>query len=77
MTQTSIEFVDETAALGGDMYALTTCRGVVSTHSFLTRVGFDKLTEWQEVRSRPYDEQRVLLRDPEVARPAGARGIPR
>jgi N-acyl-D-aspartate/D-glutamate deacylase len=39
---------------------------VVSGHSFLTRLGFDRLPEWQEVRDRPYAEQMVLLRDPEV-----------
>ena len=50
------------------MYGLTHCRGVVSAHSFLTRLGFDSLPEWQEVRSRPFPEQKRLLRDPEIRR---------
>jgi N-acyl-D-aspartate/D-glutamate deacylase len=66
MLQPSLEFIDETAGQGGNMYALTHCRGIVSTQSFLTRLGFDRLPEWKEVRSRPYEEQKVLLRDPDV-----------
>jgi N-acyl-D-aspartate/D-glutamate deacylase len=62
----SLDTMEATAARGGEMYGLTHCRGVVSAHSFLTRLGFDKLAEWQEVRRRPLDEQRVLLRDPAV-----------
>jgi N-acyl-D-aspartate/D-glutamate deacylase len=62
----SVELIDETVAQGGEMYGLTHCRGIVSAQSFLTRLGFDRLTEWQEVRSRGYEEQRVLLGDPQV-----------
>jgi N-acyl-D-amino-acid deacylase len=68
MVQLSIEMLDETVALGGQMYSLMNCRGIVSVHSFQTRLGFDKLAEWQEVRSRPIEEQKVLLRDPDVRR---------
>ena len=66
LAQPSIEFMDETAALGGAMYGLTHCRGVMSGQSFLTRLGFDSLVEWQDVRGRPHDEQKVLLRNPDV-----------
>jgi N-acyl-D-aspartate/D-glutamate deacylase len=62
----SLGTMEATAARGGEMYGLTHCRGVASAHSFLTRLGFDNLAEWQEVRSRSLDEQRVLLRDPAV-----------
>ena len=68
LPQPSLELMDETAARGGDLYALTHCRGVVSAQSFLTRLGFDCLPEWQEVRRRPYPEQQALLRDPDVRR---------
>jgi N-acyl-D-aspartate/D-glutamate deacylase len=64
----SVEYIDEIWARGGEAWALTHTRGVSSTQSFLTRLGFDKLPEWQEVRRRPLDEQKVLLRDPEVRR---------
>jgi N-acyl-D-amino-acid deacylase len=66
LPQPSLEYMDETATLGGDMFGLTHCRGVVSAQSFLTRLGVDDLPEWQEVRRRPYAEQMVLLRDPAV-----------
>jgi N-acyl-D-aspartate/D-glutamate deacylase len=66
LPQPSLRLIEETAAQGGDMWALTHCRGVVSAQSFLTKLGFDRLPEWQEVRERPYAEQMVLLRDPGV-----------
>jgi len=64
--QPSIELMEETATRGGEMYALTHCRGVVSAQSFQTRLGFDGLPEWQEVRRHPYPTQQALLRDPAV-----------
>jgi N-acyl-D-aspartate/D-glutamate deacylase len=60
------EFIDETAALGGHIYGLTHCRGVSEVQSFRTSLRFDVLPEWKEVRSRPLEEQRRLLQDPEV-----------
>jgi N-acyl-D-amino-acid deacylase len=68
LPQPSLELIDETAARGGDLWALTHCRGVVSAQSFLTKLGFDRLPEWQAVRAHPYAEQRALLRDPDVRR---------
>jgi N-acyl-D-amino-acid deacylase len=68
LPQPSLELIDETAARGGDLWALTHCRGVVSAQSFLTKLGFDRLPEWQEVRVRPLAEQKALLRDPDVRR---------
>jgi N-acyl-D-amino-acid deacylase len=61
-----IDFIDETNARGGDAWAFTHCRSVLAAQSFLTTLAFDSLEEWQEVRSRPLDEQKVLLRDPDV-----------
>jgi N-acyl-D-amino-acid deacylase len=66
LAQPTLELIDETVARGGDMWALTHSRGVVSAQSFQTRLGFDKLAEWQEVRSQPIEAQKSLLRDPEV-----------
>ncbi len=68
LPQPSLQLLDETAARGGEMYAMTHCRGVCSTHSFRTRLGFDSLPEWQEIRRHPLSEQRDLLRDPEIRR---------
>jgi N-acyl-D-amino-acid deacylase len=66
LAQPTLELIDQTVARGGEMWALTHSRGIVSAQSFLTRLGFDKLAEWQEVRTRPLAEQKALLRDPEV-----------
>jgi len=62
----TLPLMEETTALGGKMYGLTNCRGVSVLLSFRTRLPFDKLPEWQEVRSRPLEEQRTLLQDPDV-----------
>jgi N-acyl-D-amino-acid deacylase len=66
LPQPSLEYMDEVAARGGHLWALTHCRALVSAQSFLTTLGFDCLPEWQEVRERPLAEQVELLRDPEV-----------
>ena len=63
-----IDFVDEAVAQGGDLYAFTHCRNVMSAQSFLTKLAFDSLEEWRDLRSRPLEEQQVLLRDPELRR---------
>jgi N-acyl-D-aspartate/D-glutamate deacylase len=66
LPQPSMDLLEEVTAHGGEMHALTHCRGILSAHSFQTRLGFDRLPEWQAVRSRPIAEQKVLLRDPET-----------
>ena len=60
--------LDETAAAGGRMFAQVHSRSLAVVLSFETRLPFDRLPEWREVRQRPLDEQRALLRDPEVRR---------
>ena len=67
MPQPSVDFIDETVAMGGEIYGLTHCRGIVSAQSFRTRLGFDELAEWQQVRGQPYEAQQVL-RDADVRR---------
>jgi N-acyl-D-amino-acid deacylase len=66
LPQPSLQFIDDTAALGGQLWAMTHCRGVVSAQSFLTKLGFDRLPEWQPIRALPHAEQMAALRDPEV-----------
>jgi N-acyl-D-amino-acid deacylase len=61
-----IDFVDETVERGGDLWAFTHCRSVLAAQSFLTKLAFDSLTEWQDLRSRPHHEQMAMLRDPEI-----------
>ena len=62
----TLAFIDETCAAGGRMFGLTHSRGVSVLTSFKTRLAFDVLPEWKEVRSRPLDEQARALRDPDV-----------
>jgi N-acyl-D-amino-acid deacylase len=62
----TVRIIDDTVARGGRMWGLTHSRGVGIMQSFETRVSFDKLPAWQEVRSQPLARQRVLLKDPDV-----------
>jgi N-acyl-D-aspartate/D-glutamate deacylase len=64
--QLTTDYIDGTVAAGGEMFGLTHSRGIMTAQSFLTRLGFDTLVEWQDLRSRPLDEQKVLLQDPEL-----------
>jgi N-acyl-D-amino-acid deacylase len=69
LPQPSMEYIDETVALGGELHLLTHCRASLgSAQSFLTTLSFDCLDEWRDVRRRPLAEQAVLLRDPDVRR---------
>jgi N-acyl-D-aspartate/D-glutamate deacylase len=60
--------LDETARAGGRMFAQVHSRALSVVLSFETRLPFDRLPEWRELRQRPIDEQRALLRDPGVRR---------
>ena len=60
--------LEETARAGGRMFAQVHSRALSVVFSFETRLPFDRLPEWREVRERSLDEQRGLLRDAEVRR---------
>jgi len=64
----AIPVFDETAARGGKLWILTHSRGFSVLQSFRTKLSFDMIPagEWAQVRSRPLDEQRRLLQDPDV-----------
>jgi len=62
------DLLDETARAGGRMFAQVHSRALSVVLSFETRLPFDRLPGWKDVRQRPLDEQRALLRDPEVRR---------
>jgi N-acyl-D-amino-acid deacylase len=65
MTTESLAFVDSIVEGGGRSFGQTHSRGVISVTSFKTRLPFDVLPEWKEMRSRPLDDQRRILSDPE------------
>ena len=55
---------DRIAAVGGRMIGQAHCRGINVLLSFLTRLPFDALDEWQEIRGLSHAEQQRVLRDP-------------
>ncbi len=58
------EMLEETARAGGRMFAQVHSRALSVLLSFETRLPFDRLPEWRELRRRPLAEQRSALRDP-------------
>ena len=59
-----LELIDSAAARGGRMYGQSHAREFSVLLSFKTRMPFDVLPEWQEVRALPLAEQARALRDP-------------
>jgi N-acyl-D-aspartate/D-glutamate deacylase len=64
-----LDFLDDVAAAGGRAIAQTHCRGISVLLSLKTRLPFDLIESWQELRTRPLAEQVHVLRDPELRRP--------
>jgi N-acyl-D-aspartate/D-glutamate deacylase len=63
-----LELIDSTADAGGRMFGQTHGREFSILMSFKTRLPFDALPEWREVRQLPLEEQRRALLDPAVRR---------
>jgi N-acyl-D-amino-acid deacylase len=59
-----LDLLDETAALGGRMFAQVHSRWLSALLSFKTQMPFDHLPVWKELRALPLAEQRHQLRDP-------------
>src|SRR3954453_19611414 len=59
-----LDLIDSVAAVGGRMIGQSHCRGINVLLSFATRLPFDLLPEWHDVRALPDDEQQRALRDP-------------
>jgi len=73
-----LDLIDATAARGGRMFGQSHARGVAGVLSFRTRLPFDALEGWRDVRARPEAEQLALMADPEVRRrlvEEAARGV--
>ena len=66
--RTYADLLEETARLGGRMFAQVHSRALSVVLSFKTNLPFDRLPAWKDLRSRPLAEQRARLRDPEVRR---------
>jgi N-acyl-D-amino-acid deacylase len=63
-----LDLLDETAAMGGRMFAQAHSRSLSALLSFKTQMPFDRLPVWKELRALPLAEQRQKLRDPELRR---------
>ena len=61
-----LDLIDSIAAVGGRMIGQSHCRGINVLLSFATRLPFDLLPEWHDVRALPDHEQLQALRDPGV-----------
>jgi N-acyl-D-aspartate/D-glutamate deacylase len=63
-----LDFLDQAAASGGRCIAQTHCRGISVLLSLRTRLPFDLIPAWDELRARPLDAQLAVLSDPERRR---------
>jgi len=65
-TRRGLDLLESTIAAGGRMVGLIHPRGIGTMSSFRTQLPFDRLPVWRELRSRPVEEQRHALREPEL-----------
>ncbi len=65
MSLGSLDFLDDIASAGGRAFGQTHSRGILSVQSFKTRLPFDALPEWKQVRSLPLEDQRRVFGDPD------------
>jgi N-acyl-D-aspartate/D-glutamate deacylase len=61
-----LDLLDETAAMGGRMFAQAHSRSLSALLSFKTQMPFDRLPVWKDIRKLPLEEQAARLRDPEL-----------
>jgi N-acyl-D-aspartate/D-glutamate deacylase len=59
-----LALLDETAAMGGRMFAQAHSRALSALLSFKTQMPFDRLPLWSEIRKLPLEEQKRKLADP-------------
>ena len=63
-----LDLIDATVAAGGRMFGQSHSRGISVVISFLTRLPFDRLPLWSEVRAQTPAEQLRALRDESLRR---------
>jgi N-acyl-D-aspartate/D-glutamate deacylase len=61
-----LELLDETAAMGGRMFAQAHSRSLSALLSFKTQMPFDRLPVWKDIRALPLEQQKQKLRDPQL-----------
>jgi len=62
------ELGNEVAAAGGRLFVQAHSRSISTLLSFKSHTPFDAWDVWKDVRSKPLEEQKVLLADPSVKR---------
>ncbi len=60
-----LDFLDEAAKAGARMFVQTHCRGISVLLSLKTKLPFDLLPAWAELRTKSVDEQLQILGHPE------------
>src|SRR4029450_13364376 len=63
-----LDLLDETAGMGGRMFAQAHSRSLSALLSFKTQMPFDRLPLWKDIRKLSLEEQRQKLRDPGLRR---------
>jgi N-acyl-D-amino-acid deacylase len=63
-----LDLLDETAGMGGRMFAQAHSRSLSALLSFKTQMPFDRLPLWKDIRKLSLQEQRQKLRDPGLRR---------
>jgi N-acyl-D-amino-acid deacylase len=61
-----LELIEQATAAGGTMIGQSHPRGVASVQSFRTTLPFDRLPQWRDLRTLPFDAQRQMLGDKAV-----------
>jgi N-acyl-D-amino-acid deacylase len=64
-----LDFLDEAAVAGARVIAQTHCRGISVLLSLKTKLPFDLIPAWDDLRKRPVDQQVHILGDPEQRKP--------
>ncbi|HEY2562484.1 MAG TPA: amidohydrolase family protein [Acidimicrobiales bacterium] len=64
-----LDFLDDAAAGGARVIAQTHCRGISVLLSLKTKLPFDLIPAWNDLRGRPVDQQVRILGDPESRKP--------
>jgi N-acyl-D-aspartate/D-glutamate deacylase len=64
-----LDFLDDAADAGGMVFAQTHCRGISVLLSLKTKLPFDLLPSWHDLRRLPAEEQVRVLGDAETRRP--------
>jgi N-acyl-D-aspartate/D-glutamate deacylase len=64
-----LDFLDAAGAHGARMIAQTHCRGISVLLSLRTRLPFDLIASWAELRAKPVEEQVAILGDPARRQP--------